>query len=255
MRRPQAIGTVLLLFSWVCGGMAEAPAGEGVDAREIIRRSDDLLRRGQSYAKFTMTIERPDWTRTLVMEGWTEGASNAFMRVLAPKKEEDVTFLKKGREAWQYVPSVDRVIKIPPSMMLQSWMGSDFTNDDIVRADSLVVDYTHRIASEPEEEGVAYWVIEAIPLEDAPVVWGRVMFKVRKQNYVADRVDYYDEDGELVKYYQTFDIQKVEDLEVATKFTMYDLTREGYSTSLAYEDMTFRPEIKSGTFSVRNLRR
>jgi outer membrane lipoprotein-sorting protein len=249
------VRSLLIVATGMMWAAAGGALGGEVDAKEIIRRSDDLLRRGQSYARFTMKIERPDWTRSVEMESWTKGVSNAFMRVLAPKKEKDVTFLKKGREAWQFVPSVDRVIKIPPSMMLQSWMGSDFTNDDIVRADSLVVDYTHRITGEPAEEGVSYWIIEAIPLEEAPVVWGKVEFKVRQENYVADRVDYYDEEGILIKYYLTFAIKEVEGLSVATAFTMFDLTREGYKTSLTYEDITFKPDIKPSTFSVRSLRR
>jgi hypothetical protein len=222
---------------------------------EIIRRSDDLLRRGQSYARVTMTITRPDWERTLVLEGWSQGASNSFIRVLSPKKEKGVTFLKKGREAWQYIPAVDRIIKIPPSMMLQSWMGSDFTNDDVVRADSLVEDYTHRITEEVEADGERYWMIEGIPKKDAAVVWGRIVFKVRQANYVADRVDYYDEEDRVVKYYRTFDVRNVEGLDVATRFTMFDLSRPGYSTSLRYEDITFEPELAPDTFTLRNLKK
>jgi hypothetical protein len=232
-------------------GLAE----EALTAREIVRRSDDLSRRSESFAVFTMNIERPDWTRTLVMEGWTQGTSNTFIRILSPKKEKDVTFLKRRREAWQYVPSVDRTIKIPPSMMLQSWMGSDLTNDDIVRADSMVVDYDHAITGEPEEDGIAYWVIEAIPKPEAPVVWGKVVLMIRKQDFVADRADYYDEDGELMKYYRTFDIQRIEGHDVATRFTMYDLTNPGYSTTLIYDEMTFSPDMKPGMFSVRSLKR
>jgi hypothetical protein len=235
---------------------ADSPSTSGhPDPKEIIRRSDDLLRRLESYAQVTMVIKRPQWKRTLVMEAWTQGASNSFIRVLSPKKEKGVTFLKRGREAWQYVPAIDRTIKIPPSMMLQSWMGSDITNDDIVRADSLVVDYDHVIEKELEEEGVKFWVITGIPKENAPVVWGKVVFKVRQKNYVADRVDYYDEEGVLVKYYTSYDIKKVDGEEVATASTMFDVTRPGYQTNLSYQNLTFQPAIPDRTFTLRNLRR
>lgn len=243
------------LCAVLAGGGAWGDESTSLTAVEIIRRSDDLLRQGKSYAVITMEIERPDWSRTLVMEGWTEGASNALMRVQEPKKERGVTFLKRGREAWQFVPAIDRVIKIPPSMMLQSWMGSDFTNDDVVRADSLVVDYTHAITEEPIVDGVPYWVIEAIPKPDAPVVWGRVVFTVRKQDLVADRADFYDEDGSLAKYYRTYDIEDVEGTRVATRFTMFDLTRPGHRTTLRYDRITFEPEIDQRTFSVRHMQR
>jgi len=259
MKPPVQIAGPLRTFTWCvlillspCGSVGGA---EPSDAREIVRRSDELHRREKSYATITMVIARPDWTRTLEMEGWTQGTSNSFMRVLKPKKEKGVTFLKKGRQAWQYVPSVDRVIKIPPSMMLQSWMGSDLTNDDVVRADSLVVDYDHRIAEETEEDGTPSWIVEAIPKDDAPVVWDKVVLKIRKENYLADRIDYYDEEGVLVKYYVSSEIRNIEGMELATKFTMYDKTKEGYSTTLTYDGLTFQPELKQGIFTVRNLRR
>ena len=202
-----------------------------------------------------MAIARPDWRRTLVIEGWTQGASNSLMRLLSPKKEKGVIFLKKGREAWQYVPAIDRIIKIPPSMMLQSWMGSDFTNDDIVRSDSLVVDYTHRIVRELEQDGVSFWIIEGIPKPNAPVVWSKILFKIQQANYVANRADFYDEEDTVVKYYQTSDIQSVEEVDVATCFTMYDVSRPGYSTTLTYSDITLSPHLEKDLFSVRSLRR
>jgi len=242
-----------ILPGWIV--RAETVPADAMDPLEIIRRSDDLLRRGESFARLTMVIERPDWTRTVVMDAWTQGASNVLTRVLSPKKEKGVTFLKRGREAWQFVPSIDRTIKIPPSMMLQSWMGSDFTNDDVVRADSIVTDYTHEITDEVTEDGFDYWMITSTPKPGAPVVWGKIVFKIRKQNYVPDRADYFDEDGERIKYYQAFDIRPIEDLEVATRFTMYDLTRPGYQTTLQYDNMSFSPEIRKGTFSLRNLKR
>ena len=228
---------------------------EDLDATEIVRRSDDLLRRLESYAKVEMKIVRPDWHRTLVIEGWTQGASNSLMRVLSPKKEKGVMFLKKNREAWQYVPAIDRIIKIPPSMMLQSWMGSDFTNDDIVRSESLVVDYTHQIIDEMEQEGARFWIIEGIPKPDAPVVWGKIMFKIQQNNFVPNRADFFDEEDTVVKYYQTTDIENVEGVDVATCFTMYDKSRPGYSTTLTYRDITFSPNLENNLFSVRNLRR
>ena len=228
---------------------------EELAATEIIRRSDDLLRGENSYCKMTMTITRPKWQRTVTMEAWTGGTENVFIRILAPKKEKGVAFLKKGREAWQYIPAIDSIMKLSPSMMLQSWMGSDFTNDDVVRADSIVMDYTHWILSEPEEEGVEYWLVEAIPKPDAAVVWGKIVFKIRKSNFVPERVDFFDEDGEIVKYYETSSIKKIEGREIATAFVMYDVLEEGHKTSITYEHMTFKPEMKSGTFSQKNLRR
>lgn len=243
-------------IGWLAAWMACAAArGEALAPVEIVRRCDDLLRGEESYCRLTMTITRPTWSRTVTMEAWTQGTENSFIRVLSPPKEKGVTFLKKGREAWQYVPSIDRVVKIPPSMMLQSWMGSDFTNDDVVRADSIVVDYDHAVASEPVEDGTAYWVIEARPRPAAPVVWGRVDLKIRKEDFIPVRVDYYDEDGELVKYYETADFATVEGRRLATRMTMHDRSRPGNTTELTYDSLTFAPDLRPDTFTVQNLRR
>ena len=128
-------------------------------------------------------------------------------------------------------------------------------NDDIVRADSLVVDYVHRIQKELEEAGETFWLIEGIPKENAAVVWGKILFKIRQRNCVADRVEYYDEDGMLVKQFQTYDIREIDGAEVATRITMSDVSRPGYRTSITYDKLSFHPKIKRDTFTLRNLRR
>ena len=224
------------------------------DAKSIVKRSDDLMRGLQSYARMKMIIERPNWNRTLVMDVWTMGTEKAFVRTLSPAKEKGVTFLKVGREAWNYLPSIDKPIKIPPSMMLQSWLGSDFTNDDLVKADSLIVDYTHKIVSEFEKDGVKFWKLELIPKENAAVVWGKVVIDIRQDNYVMAKTEYYNEDMELVKYIETGNIQTVEGKQVPMTFTMVNLRKPGHKTTMVYDKLTFKPKISPDTFTQRNLR-
>jgi outer membrane lipoprotein-sorting protein len=241
------IALLLLAFS----GVSYAQT----DVKAIVKKSDDLMRGLQSYAKIKMVVTRPAYERSMVMESWTEGTEKAFIRTLAPAKEKGVTFLKVGREAWNYVPAIERVIKIPPSMMLQSWMGSDFTNDDLVKADSLIVDYTHKLDSEPELDGVKHWKITMIPKEDAAVVWGKVVMFVRQDNWVATRCDYHNEDMELVKYFVTADIQTIEGKQVPMQFSMINHKKAGHKTTIFYEDLTFKPKIGPKTFSKSNLKR
>jgi outer membrane lipoprotein-sorting protein len=225
------------------------------DAREIVRRSNDLLRDTNSFAVVVMKIVRPKWSRSVTLEAWTSGADKAFIRTLAPRKDKGVAFLKRGREAWNFVPAIDRVIKIPPSMMLQSWMGSDFSNDDVVRADSIVTDYDHKVVREENRSGRPCWVVEAIPRPDAPVVWGKLRFVVDQANYVAERIEYEDEDGLLVKYGEATDVSLVEGRELATTFVMHDVTRPGNRTTINYRRITFSPDIDEDTFTLKNLRR
>ncbi|MDD4033648.1 MAG: outer membrane lipoprotein-sorting protein, partial [Bacteroidales bacterium] len=145
------------------------------DIREIVRKSDEKFRGKSSTGTFSMTIQRPSWSRTLSMKSWNLGTEYSLIYVTAPAKEKGQVFLKRNNEMWNWVPSIERMIKIPPSMMMQSWMGSDFTNDDLVKESSIVNDYTHKLIGEETIEGYTCYKIKLIPLEEAPVVWGKVL--------------------------------------------------------------------------------
>src|SRR5680860_542613 len=140
------------------------------DIKEIIRLADEKFRGNSSQGEMTMIIERPTWTRTVSMKNWTLGNEFSIIYITAPAKEKGQVFLKRQKEMWNYVPTIERMIKIPPSMMMQSWMGSDFTNDDLVRESSLVKDYTHKLIGEESIDGFECYKAELIPLDDAPVV-------------------------------------------------------------------------------------
>lgn len=249
IRKIILIALVFAIFSLAFASMALAQ-----DAKEIVKKSDALIRGLKSYSQIEMKIVRPSWKRTVVMDVWTEGTEKAFVRTLSPAKEKGITFLKIKREAWNYLPAVERIIKIPPSMMLQSWMGSDFTNDDMVKADSLVVDYTHKIVEEVEQDGTTQWKILLKPKENAAVVWGKVVLFVRKDNYVGTRCEYYNEDMQLVKYFETSDIKKIEGIHVPMKFSMVNVKKDGYRTLMTYKSLTFKPKFTPDTFTKKNLK-
>ena len=145
------------------------------DIKEIVKKADEKFRGMSSQGELTMTIERPSWSRTVSMKNWTLGNEFSLIYITAPAKEKGQVFLKRQNEMWNWVPSIERMIKIPPSMMMQSWMGSDFTNDDLVKESSLVKDYAHNLLSEEKIEGYDCYKIELIPNEDAPVVWGKIL--------------------------------------------------------------------------------
>jgi outer membrane lipoprotein-sorting protein len=231
---------------------ADEPA---VNATEIIRKADELMRGTSSYARVTMTIHRPKWTRTVTLDAWTRTGAEAFITVLSPRKDKGVSFLKRNREAWQYIPSIDRTIKLPPSMMLQSWMGSDFTNDDVVRADSIITDYDHTLSGSEVIDGQPVWIVDAIPREDAPVVWGRVTYKVNKSNYIPVHIEYRDEDDQTVKYSTASDIRRTEGKTLPHRFTMHDMTRKNHRTEIIYDVISFSTPVDDSVFSLRNLRR
>jgi outer membrane lipoprotein-sorting protein len=224
-------------------------------AREIVERSDQLLRGRTQTATQTMTIVRPGWERSMRFEAWSEGTERSFIRILEPARERGTTFLKIDRELWQYVPRVNRVIKIPPSMMLQSWMGSDFTNDDLVRESSAVRDYTHTLLRQERIGSDQAYVIEMQPRAQAAVAWDRVVQWIRVGDYMPLRAEFFNERGQKVRTFVFSDIREVGGRRVPTRTELIEETRPGHRTVIILEQATFDRPIPASVFTQQNLRR
>jgi len=247
---PVILLAVLLAFAGQSPFAAQAPTAD-----QIVERSDDLMRGATSYSEMTMTITTPRYARSLKMKAWTEGRDKAFILVLAPERDAGTTFLKLGREMWNYLPSVERTIKIPPSMMLQSWMGSDFTNDDLARADSFIVDYDHRLLGAEPINGSPCWKVELMPKPNAPVVWGKVVIWVAQDGYVGRRVEYYDEDMQVAKLLTADRIVTASGRKIASHMVMVNKKKPGQQTEVTYDAIKFDVPISADTFTQRNLTR
>ena len=185
---------LLLLILLSSAGIASAAD----DAKDIVRAAINHWRGVSSYSEMTMTIHRPDWERSMSMRAWTEGEDRSLVRVTAPARDRGNGTLMDDNRMWSYSPRVNRVIKVPSSMMNQSWMGSDFSNKDVSRADDIVDEYTHTLLATSEADGHNVYEIESVPLEDAAVVWGREVLQIR-DDYVVVKHSFYDQDGLLVK--------------------------------------------------------
>lgn len=248
---------LLLLSAMVAGAVQPAWAQSAPEpsAEEIIRRSDDLTRGETQTGTYRMIVVRPDWERTMEFEYWSEGTEKAFIRVKEPVKERGVSFLKIKREMWQYVPRINRVIKIPPSMMLQSWMGSDFTNDDLVKESSVVEDYEHTLLGyETMDEGETY-KIELIPKPEAPVAWDRMLFWVRVEDYVPLRAEFFNERGERVRTILYSDIREMGGRIIPVRFELIEEKKPGRKTIMVLDDLVFDKPISRSVFTQANLRR
>ena len=241
----------LLLTALACGSVVWA----AMTAKDIVERSDDLMRGKTSYSEMTMTITTPRYERTVKMKSWTEGREKAFILVTSPARDAGVTFLKLGREMWNYRPDIEQTIKIPPSMMLQSWMGSDFTNDELSRADSMIVDYTHEIVGEEQIDGVDCWKIELVPKPNAPVVWGKIVTYVSKDDFIGRRIEYYDEDMNVAKTLTADRVKVASGRKVATHVVMTNHKKPGHKTEMTFDQIKFDVKIPSVTFTKRNLTR
>ncbi len=225
------------------------------DAAEIIERMEEVMRGESSYAEMTMKIERPRYEREVSMRAWAKGEDYSLILVTAPARDQGTTFLKRGNEIWNYIPNVDRTIKMPPSMMSQSWMGSDFTNDDLVRESSTVDDYEHRILREEEYNGRDVWVLELIPKPETPIVWGKVLVWVAKDGYLQLRVENYDQRDELANTIEFDQIRNVGDREIPTRMTLTPADKPGQRTILTYQNLDFDIDVDESFFTQANMRR
>jgi hypothetical protein len=241
--------TVVFLISWFCSLTVYAET-----AFEIVKKSDLAMRGDASYSEATMDIIRPDWTRSMSMKSWTKGTELSLVLVTAPAKDKGSASLKRQREMWNWVPSIERVIKIAPSMLSQSWMGSDFTNDDLINQSSIVVDYQHELKRKDSFDGDAVWVIEAVANPDAPVVWSKITLWISTSTYLQRKVDFYDEFDELVNVMTTYDVKLLGGRKLATRMEMQPVDEPGNKTVLTTHQAQFDFEIDDGFFSQQQMK-
>lgn len=225
------------------------------DAREIVRRAEDQLRGETSVAELTIDIIRPSWTRSMSVKGWMKGEKYSMILVTAPVKDKGTVFLKRDREVWNWVPSIERTIKLPPSMMTQSWMGTDFTNDDLVRESSVVHDYTQKIVGDSVIQGRTCWKIEMIPLPEAAMVWGKVCLWIDQQDYLQLRAEFLDEENTLINVMECSGIRKLGGRLLPTVMQMIPVDKPGHRTVLRYASITFNQPMPDDFFTTQNMKK
>ncbi|RTL46325.1 MAG: outer membrane lipoprotein-sorting protein [Burkholderiales bacterium] len=236
----------------LCPASARAQVSEG---REILDRVEKLLWGSTVRGDYEMTITTPRWQRTLGLKVWMERPKRSFVRIVSPAKEAGIGSLRIGGEMWNYLPNVERIVKIPPSMMLQPWMGSDFTNDDLVKQSSILDDYTHKVLSVAVQEGVDVLQIEATPKPDAAVVWGRIVYWVRRADTMPLKQEFFSERGERVRVLSFSDIRPVGGRVLPTRWEMRPDAKPGNATTIVLKDALFNQPVEDEVFSQRNLQK
>ena len=202
-----------------------------------------------------MQIIRPTWKRSVSMKGWGRGMDFSMTYITAPAKDKGQVFLKRKTEMWNWMPSIARMIKIPASMMSQGWMGSDYTNDDILKESSIVVDYNHKIVAEEIIEELETYKIEMIPKEDASVVWGKVYKWITKEEYIQIKSEYYDEDNELVKSDFGYDFKLMDGRLIPTRIEIVPANDEGKKTVVFIKEIKFDVDLPESFFSQQKMKR
>ena len=224
-------------------------------AGEIISKAEDIIKGKTCKGTFEMTVVTPDYTREMKMDSWWIGNDKALIVILSPKREEGNKTLKVGNEMWSYLKNTETTIKIPPSMMLQSWNGSDFTNDDLVREANLAKDYNQKIIDEEVINNEKCWKIELTPKPDAPVVWGKLYYWVRMADYLPSVVQYYDEKGKLIRYMVYSDIKDFNGRKLPSEWTMYNEAKPGHKTQFKILNVRYDIKISDRVFSFQELER
>lgn len=230
-------------------------AGTGAqNAKEIVQKADDKMRGATMQAEMIIKTIRPTWTREMQCRTWMKGNNLAMILIQSPAKDKGISFLKRKKEVWNWMPSLERTIKLPPSMMTQSWMGTDFTNDDLVKESSVVDDYDHSIAGDTIIDNRNCYIIQMIPKPQAAVVWSKVIVCIDKTDFLELHSRFYDEDGLLINTMNCYDIKRMHDRIIPTRFEMIPADKKGQKTEMIYKNIQYNKPIDDNFFSVEKMK-
>ena len=230
-----------------------SPEAAEIDARQLVQQAMDHWRGMTSYSEMNMTIHRPDWERSMTMRSWSKGDKLSLVRVIEPKKDAGNGTLLNDSNMWTYTPKINRIIKVPSSMMSQSWMGSDFSNKDIAKSTDIIDQYDHELTAQQEKDGHLYYTITSIPHEDAAVVWGKEVLTVR-DDFVLMQQQFWDQDGVLVKTLETLEVQEMGGRPVAKVMRMGEVETPDEWTRLTAISIEFDIDLPANLFTLSNLR-
>ena len=246
--------TICVLFIFL--GSTLFTMGQDLSPKEIIRKADEKFNGEKSSTSLmAMTIVRPTWERTIEFKNWTSGKEYALTLITAPAKEKGQTFLKRQNEMWNWNPTISRLIKLPPSMMSQGWMGSDYTNDDILKESSVVDDYDHQLLREETLNGRLCYVIKMVAKEDAAVIWGYQIRWIDKNDFLFLKSELYDEDGYLVRTETGSEIKSMDGRLIPTHIELIPADEDNQKTILEIKEIQFNVPIQDSFFSQQNMKR
>ena len=249
------INSISCLFLAFIFGNGSILSAQPLSATEIIRKADEKFKGEMTgYSVMSMTIVRPTWERTVEFKSWAKEDDYALTLITAPAREKGQTFLKRKNEMWSWNPTINRLIKLPPSMMSQGWMGSDYTNDDILRESSVVDDYTHTLEGEETIDGHPCYKIKLLAKEDADILWGSQIWWVDKKEFIALKAELYDEDGYLVRSETASDLKIMDGRLLPAYIELVPADAEGQKTVLRILEMKFNIKLEDSFFSQQNMK-
>lgn len=212
------------------------------------------MRGNTSQAQITIQTVRPTWSREMTVKTWIKGTDLAMILIQSPAKDKGIVYLKRKKEVWNWMPALEKIIKLPPSMMSQSWMGTDFTNDDLVKESSIVNDYIHSIVGDTLIAGRNCYQIQMLPKPEAAVVWGRLLVSIDKKDFLELHTRFYDEDGSLLNTMNASDIKTMDGRLIPTRFEMLPAEKPGQKTVMIYNAIQFNRPLEDGFFTTEKMK-
>lgn len=225
------------------------------DATAIVKKADEKMRGNSMEAEMTIRTIRTNWSREMKCKIFLKGNDLSMVLIESPAKDKGISFLKRKKELWNWIPTLERVIKMPPSMMAQSWMGTDFTNDDLVKESSIVEDYTHAIIADTMVQERECYKIQMIPKEQAAVVWSKVVLCIDKKDFIEMNSQFYDEDGKLVNSIYSYDIKWMNNRMIPTRFEVIPADKKNQKTEMIYNKIIYNKEIDDNFFSIETMKK
>jgi hypothetical protein len=240
----------ILILSIALSSMTNAQ-----DASEIVKKAEDKMLGESNYTEMTMTIVRPRWEREVSFKSCTKGKEYSMTLVTAPAKEKGQTFMKRQNDLWSWNPSISRLVKMPPSMMSQGWMGSDFSNDDVLQETSFSKDFNHKIIGSEPIDGHECYKIELTPKEGKTVIWGKIIVWISKDDYLQLKIRYFDDENFPVKTEIASEVKMMDGRKIPTKFTLIPEEEPGHKTIVKMNKIKFNINVSTTFFSQQNMKK
>lgn len=224
------------------------------NASDIVKKADEKMRGATSQAELTIKTIRPSWTRSMDVKVWVKGNDYSMILVQSPAKDKGIVFLKRKKEVWNWMPALERTIKLPPSMMSQNWMGTDFTNDDLVKESSVVNDYNHSIVGDTVIDKRICYIIQMIPRTEAAVVWSKLIVCIDKKDFLELHTRFYDEDGKNINIMNAYDVKTMDGRLIPTRFEMIPADKKNQKTEMTYKTIKYNRPIEDAFFTSEKMK-
>jgi hypothetical protein len=247
---------LLSIFSFACllvHTQASGLSSDEKELKEILANTDKLWVGEASEAQLSMNVKTANYSRTLELKYWVKGKKNTMVLITSPKKEKGTVTLKINDDMYNYLPKVARTVKVSSALRGGSWMGSHFTNDDLIRATLLNDSYDATVLNKSTQNKKSVWKIQLIPKKNTPTPWGKIVLELNHTDNLPMKQQYYDEDKKLVRTITYSNVKKMGDRQVPTIIKVIPESKKGEYTQLTYKKIDYSVKLNDDFFSLTRI--